>query len=95
MITIDRNGTKVIIRIKGSGPTGKHNFPAEWNAGQEWIAGLLKQNLEEGLRDKLIEIKKAMYDLGRKHQKGKQRRLRPDNFWGDFLTSEAEGCTKG
>ncbi len=89
MITIESKDDVVDMAVTGGYPVNKRIFTFHWNAGSEDYAALLAHNLRKALRDKLALIKQTMYDLGRKHQKGKCRVMRLAEFSGNFETTEA------
>ena len=74
MIDIEREGSRLVVRIEGSYPIIGKTWVLTLETTQEWIALLLWHNLSTALRKKLSAIRAEAYAQGWKDAKSHKKK---------------------
>jgi len=78
MVTINREGTKVYLRVKSGLPVDKPVFLFDFECDKESFAELLTRQLNQVMQDKIREMRKESYEKGYNDHK---KRLGKDDWF--------------
>jgi hypothetical protein len=74
VLNFKREGTKVIAVIEANVSQDKRFLHFSWDTNDEMWGELLQENLQNGLRLKLEDIRRKAYESGWKDARGKRKR---------------------